>query len=518
MILTWLIAEIFAGGILAWISGRWGRLWPRVISLLTLSVHMVILIVLWVHYFGPVGYVAKGPWVIEVSYSWIPQLGISYHLSMDGLSMLLIVLTNFLGIMAVACSWNAIQERVGFFHFNLLWIVASIMGVFLATDLFLFYFFWEMMLVPLYFLIGFWGYENRTYASIKFFIFTQAGGLLMLLAILGLYFVHGRATGVYTFDYNELLGTPMSESTARWLMLGFFAAFAVKLPVVPLHTWLPDAHTQAPTAGSVALAGLVLKVGAYGMIRFLVPLFPEAALDFSNVAMGLAVAGILYGAVLAFAQTDIKRLVAYTSISHMGFVLLGIFAWNELALEGAVMIMLAHAITTGALFILVGDLNDRIHTRDMGRMGGLWQTAPRMGGVALFFAVASLGLPGLGNFVGEFLVVLGTYQANTTMAVVATLGLILSVVYSLWMIQVAFLGPNHVGWKLPDMNLREGAIMATMIAVVLWFGLYPQSILATARQSITNLQQIVATTRPEEKTQAPVDPLNVVLPEEWEAP
>ena len=518
MILTWLIAEIFAGGILAWIAGRWSRFWPRVISLVTLSVHMVILIVLWVHYFGPVGYVAKGPWVIEVSYSWIPQLGISYHLSMDGLSMLLIVLTNFLGIMAVACSWNAIQERVGFFHFNLLWIVASIMGVFLATDLFLFYFFWEMMLVPLYFLIGFWGYENRTYASIKFFIFTQAGGLLMLLAILGLYFVHGRATGVYTFDYNELLGTPMSESTARWLMLGFFAAFAVKLPVVPLHTWLPDAHTQAPTAGSVALAGLVLKVGAYGMIRFLVPLFPEAALDFSDVAMGLAVAGILYGAVMAFAQTDIKRLVAYTSISHMGFVLLGIFAWNELALEGAVMIMLAHAITTGALFILVGDLNDRIHTRDMGRMGGLWQTAPRMGGVALFFAVASLGLPGLGNFVGEFLVVLGTYQANTTMAVVATLGLILSVVYSLWMIQVAFLGPNHVGWKLPDMNLREGAIMATMIAVVLWFGLYPQSILATARQSITNLQQIVATTRPEEKTQAPVDPLNVVLPEEWEAP
>jgi NADH-quinone oxidoreductase subunit M len=518
MILTWLIVEVFAGGILAWIAGRWSRFWPRVISLVTLSVHMVILIVLWVRYFGPVGYVAKGPWVIEVSYSWIPQLGISYHLSMDGLSMLLIVLTNFLGIMAVACSWNAIQERVGFFHFNLLWIVASIMGVFLATDLFLFYFFWEMMLVPLYFLIGFWGYENRTYASIKFFIFTQAGGLLMLLAILGLYFVHGRATGVYTFDYNELLGTPMSESTARWLMLGFFAAFAVKLPVVPLHTWLPDAHTQAPTAGSVDLAGLVLKVGAYGMIRFLVPLFPEAALDFSDVAMGLAVAGILYGAVMAFAQTDIKRLVAYTSISHMGFVLLGIFAWNELALEGAVMIMLAHAITTGALFILVGDLNDRIHTRDMGRMGGLWQTAPRMGGVALFFAVASLGLPGLGNFVGEFLVVLGTYQANTTMAVVATLGLILSVVYSLWMIQVAFLGPNHVGWKLPDMNLREGAIMATMIAVVLWFGLYPQSILATARQSITNLQQIVATTRPEEKTQAPVDPLNVVLPEEWEAP
>jgi len=254
------------------------------------------------------------------------------------------------------------------------------------------------------------------------------------------------------------------------------------------------------------------------MIRFLVPLFPEAALDFSDVAMGLAVAGILYGAILAFAQTDIKRLVAYTSISHMGFVLLGIFAWNELALEGAVMIMLAHAITTGALFILVGDLNDRIHTRDMGRMGGLWQTAPRMGGVALFFAVASLGLPGLGNFVGEFLVVLGTYQSNTTMAVVATLGLIVSVVYSLWMIQVAFQGPNKHAWKLPDLNLREGAIMATMIGVILWFGLYPQSILATARQSITNLQQIVTTTRHEERTQAPGDAPKVVMPDGWEVP
>jgi NADH-quinone oxidoreductase subunit M len=516
MILTWLIVEVMAGALLAWIAGRWSKLWPRVISLATLSVHLVILIVLWVHYFGP-GNDVHGRWAIEVSHSWIPQLGISYHLAMDGLSMLLIMLTNFLGIMAVACSWNAIQERVGFFHFNLLWIVASIMGVFLAIDLFLFYFFWELMLVPLYFLIGFWGHENRTYASIKFFIFTQAGGLLMLVAILGLFFVHGNATGVYTFDYNQLLGTPMSESTARWLMLGFFAAFAVKLPVVPLHTWLPDAHTQAPTAGSVDLAGLVLKVGAYGMIRFLVPLFPKAALDFSDVAMGLAVAGIIYGAVLAFAQTDIKRLVAYTSISHMGFVLLGIFAWNELALEGAIMIMLAHAMTTAALFILVGDLYDRIHTRDMERMGGLWQTVPKMGGVALFFAVASLGLPGLGNFVGEFLVVLGAFQTNTPMAVVATLGLIVSVVYSLWMIQVAFQGPNRHGWKLPDMNLREGAIMATMAAVVLWFGLFPQAILATARQSVVNLQQIVATTKPAETTKALGDAPNIVLPDEGKA-
>jgi NADH-quinone oxidoreductase subunit M len=351
------------------------------------------------------------------------------------------------------------------------------------------------MLIPLYFLIGIWGYENRTYASIKFFLFTQAGGVLMLVGILGLYFVHGRATGVYTFDYSELLGTPMAEWTARWLMLGFLAAFAIKLPVVPLHTWLPDAHTQAPTAGSVILAGLVLKAGAYGMIRFLVPLFPDAALDFSTIAMGIAVVSILYGAVVAFAQTDIKRLVAYTSVSHMGFVLLGIFAWNELALQGAVMIMLAHAMSTGALFIIVGDLQQRIHTRDISEMGGLWATIPKMSGVALFFAVASLGLPGLGNFVGEFLVVLGAYQSNLPLAVLATLGLIVSAIYSLWMVQAVFQGQNIHQWKLPDITRREAAILVTMAGMLLWFGLYPKTVLSTARDSIHNLQQSVSSSQ-----------------------
>ena len=505
MILTLLIVAVLVGGILAWIASRWSKSWPRWISLVVLSINMAVLIGLWIHYFGQVGFVERNQYFVEVDHAWIPQLGIHFHLALDGLSLLLVILTNFLGIVAVATSWNAVQERVGFFHFILMAIVASIMGVFLAIDLFLFYFFWELMLVPLYFLIGMWGYERRIFASVKFFIFTQAGGVLMLVAILGLYFVHGHATGVYTFNYTELLGTPMSGSTARWLMLGFFAAFAIKLPVVPLHTWLPDAHTQAPTAGSVALAGLVLKVGAYGMIRFLVPLFPAAALDFSNIAMGLAVASILYGAVMAFSQTDGKRLVAYTSVSHMGFVLLGIFAWNQLSLQGAVMIMLAHAISTGALFIVVGDVYSRVHTRDMGRLGGLWHTMPKMGGVALFFALASLGLPGLGNFVGEFLVILGTYQSNAPFAVAASLGLVLSAVYSLWFIQQVFQGPNEHAWKLPDINLREASIMATMMAVIIWFGVYPQTVLNTARQSLTNLQQIVSTTKSAETTLAPLD-------------
>jgi NADH-quinone oxidoreductase subunit M len=506
MILALLIAEVLVGAVLAWIASRWSQQWTRWISLATLAVPMGVLIALWIRYFAPGATTPDGPWLAEVDREWIPQLGIHFHLAIDGLSLILLVLTNFIGIVSVATSWNAIKERVGFFHFNLLWIVAAIMGVFTAVDLFLFYFFWEMMLIPLYFLIGLWGYENRTYASVKFFLFTQGGGVLMLAAILGLYFVHGRATGVYTFDYAQLLGTPMGEGTARLLMLGFFAAFAVKLPAVPLHTWLPDAHTQAPTAGSVNLAGLVLKVGAYGMIRFMVPLFPKVALDFAPIAMAIAVAGIIYGAVLAFSQTDIKRLVAYTSVSHMGFVLLGIFAWNELSLQGAVMIILAHAISTGALFILVGDLYGRMHTREIGEMGGLWSAVPKLSGIALFFAVASLGLPGLGNFVGEFLVVLGTFQVNAPMAVVATLGLIASAIYSLWLIQVAFQGPNARQWKLVDITRREAAILVSMAGIAVWLGVYPQAILATTKQSVQNLQQIVTTYKPSQTTQAPENP------------
>jgi NADH-quinone oxidoreductase subunit M len=487
MTLTFLVLWLLFGGALAWIAARWSKIWPRWISLGTLGIHMIILLNIWRRYGSEISLSGRGPWLMQVDVPWIPALGINFHLSLDGLSLLLILLSNFLGIVAVAASWEGIQKRIGFFHFNLLWILAALVGVFMAMDLFLFYFFWEMMLVPLYFLIGIWGHEDRIYAALKFFIFTQASGLFMLLSILGLYFVHGRATGTYTFNYFELLNTPMAASTAFWLMLGFFVAFAVKLPVVPVHTWLPDAHTEAPTAGSVDLAGLVLKVGAYGMIRFLVPLFPQATLDFAPVAMALGVIGILYGALMAFGQTDLKRLVAYTSVSHMGFVLLGIFAWNELALQGAIIVMLAHGISTSALFVLVGDLQDRIHTRDMGRMGGLWSVIPRMGGAALLFALASLGLPGLGNFVGEFLVLLGLYQVNPTMAAVATLGFIAATIYSLWMIQRAFFGENTEGWRIADSNHRELAIMTGMIVIIVWMGLYPQSFLNTSRPSVAEL-------------------------------
>jgi NADH-quinone oxidoreductase subunit M len=489
MILTWLILWFFLAGLLAWASERIQKEWPRWVSIITMVIHLVVLVWLWGQYLAQGGQFDKGAWLLEYDVPWIPQVGIHFHLALDGFSLLLIVLSNFLGIMAVAASWKTVQARVGFFHFNLLWTLAALIGIFLAMDLFLFYFFWEMMLVPLYFLIGIWGYENRVYATLKFFLFTQLSGLLMLLGILGLYFIHGHDTGVYTFDYMQLLGISIDSTIAFWLMLGFFVAFAVKLPAVPLHTWLPDAHTEAPTAGSVDLAGLVLKVGAYGFFRFVIPLFPDASFKFAPIAMLLGVVGILYGAIVAFGQTDIKRLVAYTSISHMGFVLLGIFSWNQLALQGAVMIMISHGISTGALFILVGDLYARIETREMGRMGGLWETMPRMGGSAMVFALASLGLPGLGNFVGEFLVLLGLYQISIPFAAVATVGFIVATVYSLWMMQRAFFGRNSEGWKLPDVSLREAGIMAVLIAIIVWLGLFPKTVLETSGPAMEALRE-----------------------------
>jgi NADH-quinone oxidoreductase subunit M len=345
------------------------------------------------------------------------------------------------------------------------------------------------MLVPMYFLIAIWGHERRIYAAVKFFLFTQLSGLLMLIAILTLYFTHHRETGVYTFEYKDLLGTALSPHTAMLVMLGFFVAFAVKLPMFPFHTWLPDAHTEAPTAGSVILAGLLLKTGAYGMLRFVVPLFPRAAHEFAPVAMTLAVIGIVYGAILAFAQTDLKRLVAYTSVSHLGFVLLGIFAWNELALQGALIGMIAHGISTGALFMLVGGLQERTHTRDMDRLKGLWATVPVMSGTVLFFALASIGLPGLGDFVGEFLTLLGTYRVSIGLTVVAAIGILVSTLYALKVIQRAFHGPNVHEWSIPDLGARELLIMIPMMLILLWLGLYPQPVLKTFEPAMRKLQE-----------------------------
>lgn len=475
MILPAFIIFLLVGGILAWSAEKINANYPKWIALAILALCLVFMATLWNS--GNTTTLTGGSWKIQFIMSWIPQFGISVHLALDGLSLLMLLLTFFLGIAAVLISWNEIQNRVGFFYFNLLWVLAGISGVFLAMDLFLFYFFWEMMLIPMYFLIGIWGHENRRYAAYKFFIFTQASGLLMLLAVLGMYFVHGTTTGEYTFDYFAWLNTPLSTQTGRWLMLGFLAAFIVKLPVVPFHSWLPDAHAEAPTAGSVILAGLLLKTGAYGLIRFVVPLFPEASHYFAPVLMGLGVLGILYGAILAFAQTDLKRLVAYTSVSHMGFVMLGVFAFNDVAMKGVVMQMITHGISTGALFVLAGVLYARIHTRDIDRMGGFWPQVPFMGTIGLVFAMASLGLPGLGNFVAEILTLLGAWQANPTLTILATAGLVAATAYSLRMVQKVFLGKPEHHHTLPDLSAREKLILVPLVIVIVWLGLFPQSVI-----------------------------------------
>ena len=490
MILVWLIIVPIAGGLVAWLLERLNSAWPRYAALAAMVINLALGLVLALERMSLTGMGPGGPWPVEMRLSWIPQFGIEVFLAADGLSLVLVLLTAFLGITAVASAWTEINERTGFFYFNLLLTLAGITGVFLSLDLFLFYLFWELMLVPMYFIIAIWGHENRVYAASKFFLFTQLGGLLLLVAILGLYFIHGRNTGVYTFNYMQLLGTNMSPAAAMWLMLGFLIAFIVKLPSIPVHSWLPDAHTEAPTAGSVILAGLLLKTGAYGLLRFVVPLFPAAAADFAPVAMTLGVVSILYGALQALGQTDLKRLIAYTSVSHMGFVLLGVFTWNRVALQGAVMQILCHGISTGALFILVGALQERIHTRDLDRMGGLWSVMPRMGAAMMVFSLASLGLPGLGNFVGEFLVLLGVFQVSTVPAVVASLGLVTSCVYSLWIIQRAFHGPNREGWKPPDLSIRETAVMAAMTVLIVWLGLFPQPVFTVVNPSLQRLERI----------------------------
>lgn len=491
MILVWLIAILLVAGVLAWGAARLNHTLARWISLIAVCADFALSLWIWAQNYHQINLVPHSVWFEQVNWNWIPSWGIHFHLAMDGLSLLLVLLTCVLGIISVLASWREIQAGVGFFHLNLLWVLAGIVGVFLALDLFLFYFAWELMLIPMFFLIAIWGHEHRVYAATKFFLFTQLSSLLMLIAILGLYFFHHAATGAYTFEYLELIGTPLPPHAATWLMLGFFVAFAVKLPMFPLHPWLPDAHTEAPTAGSIVLAGLLLKTGAYGMLRFVVPLFPSAAHQLAPVFMTLGVVGIIYGAIVAYGQTDLKRMVAYTSVSHLGFVLFGIFAWNSLALQGALIGMICHGFSTGALFALVGALQERTHTREMDQLGGLWATIPRLSGAGLFFALASMGLPGLGDFVGEFLVLLGTYKDHLGLTIGAVIGILASTFYALQFVQRAFHGANVNRWSVHDLLPREVVMLAPMMAFLLWIGLYPQPLLNTFRPAMDQLQQTV---------------------------
>ncbi len=485
MTLEWLIIIPLAAALVNLVVPREQEGVARWISLAALAADLVVLLLIGGGNWSLPG--ERGLWMVQSNHQWIPQLGISLQFAMDGLSFVMLILTVLLGVASVVCSWTEITERVGFFHFNLMAVLSGIIGVFLSLDLFVFYFFWELMLVPMYFLIAIWGHENRKYAATKFFVFTQAGGLLLLAGIVALYFVHGNASGQYTFNYFEILQVQVTGRAGFFIMLAFIAGFAVKLPAIPVHTWLPDAHTEAPTAGSVILAGLLLKTGAYGIIRFVLPLFPSSVAEIAWTVNLVAVVGILYGAVLAFAQTDMKRLVAYTSVSHMGFVLLGLFSQSAMALQGAVMQMLCHGISTGALFILVGMLQERTHTRDMTRLGGLWDLAPRMSGVAMVFALASLGLPGLGNFVGEFLVMVGAYKTFPWLVVAAAIGLVLATIYALDLMRRLFFGPLKGSWSFADLSLREAVLTIPFVVAIVALGVFPGPVFRTVQPTVDSL-------------------------------
>ncbi|NRA22216.1 MAG: NADH-quinone oxidoreductase subunit M [Oceanospirillaceae bacterium] len=474
-----LIVILLLGAVIAWISDSIDNRLPKWIAVISLLSSLYPL-----HPIIMAGSSSDGQaWLVSESYPWIERFNISLYLALDGLSLLLVLLSLLMGLVAVLCAWKEISFRSGFFYFNLLCSLAGTIGVFCALDLFLFFVFWEIMLVPMYLLIAIWGYENRRYAAIKFFLFTQAGGLLMLLSICALVLLHYQNSGELTFNYDQLLQHQLSESSAFWVMLGFFIAFIIKLPIVPFHNWLPDAHTQAPTAVSVILAAILLKTGGYGLLRFVLPLFPSASAEIAPYVMALAAFSIIYGGLMAFSQQDLKRLVAYSSISHMGFVLFGCYAMTQIATHGAIMQMLAHGVSSAALFALVGAIQYRYHTRDLNQLGGLWLRLPKLSALLLFFVVASLGLPGLGNFIGEFLVLIGSFSAMPKLTIIAVCGLILAAIYGLKIAQKALFGPVKLA-PCADVDRREMAMFVGLALLLLWMGLHPQPLLDLAQQSV----------------------------------
>lgn len=421
--------------------------------------------------------------------AWLPTLGVQYLVGIDGISLPLVVLTTLLTAVAVGASWP-VETRVKDYMVSMLFLETGMLGVFTALDLFSFFVFWEAALIPMYFLIGIWGGPRRVYASVKFLLYTMSGSALMFIAILAVGWSRG---GAPTFDLLELVKQPVASSLQPLLFLAFALAFAIKVPLFPLHTWLPDAHVEAPTAGSILLAGVLLKMGTYGLIRFNLPLFPDATKQFAPLFAVLAIIGIIYGAWVAFAQRDVKSLVAFSSVSHMGFIVLGIFALNPQGVNGAVMYMVNHGLSTGALFLLVGYIYERRHTRELAAFGGLWHTMPLYAVLFLITMLSSVGLPGLNGFVGEFLTVQGAFRANPWWAVFAAIGMILSAVYLFWMFQRVFFGPvDHEENKhLEPLSQREVLVALPLIVLMFVLGIYPNLVLGPAQTSIAQVLQMV---------------------------
>ena len=460
----------------------------RLIAFSVLLLEFIVSIGLWWS-FDP----SSAGWQAAVDVPWIPQWGIRFTLGVDGIALMMILLTTFIMPLCVLGSWTSVTKKVGSYFALMLILTSGMLGVFMARDLFLFYVMWEVMLIPMYFIIGIWGGERRVYASIKFFIYTMLPSLLMLVAILYLAIHAGNAAGTGPdFSYDNLLASPaLAPTTALWLFGAFFVAFAVKVPMFPFHTWLPDAHVEAPTAGSVILAGIMLKMGTFGFIRFALPLFPDAAMNptVRTVIVTLSVIGIIYGALVAMVQPDFKKLVAYSSVSHLGFVMLGIFALTLQSVQGALMIMINHGISTGALFFLIGMIYERKHSREIAAYGGIARVVPMFAALLTLVSLSSIGLPGLNGFVGEFLVLLGSFKPYPVFTIFATTGVIFAAAYLLWAIQRIIFNPldKPANEHIPDLNRRELLLMAPLVAVIIWLGVYPAPVLKrmeTAAQAL----------------------------------
>ena len=442
-------------------------------------------------------FVPDGGMQFLADYAWIAPWGIRYTVGIDGISLFLVLLTTFLMPLSVLASWSYITKRERGFYALLLVLTTGMIGVFVALDLFLFYVMWEVMLIPMYFIIGVWGGENRLYAAIKFFIYTMFGSLLMLVALLVLYVHAGRATGTYSFGYAHLLGIAGALGSLGWWLFGaFFLAFAIKVPMFPFHTWLPDAHVEAPTAGSVILAGILLKMGAYGFLRFALPFFPTVALSdtVQGVIVTLSLIGIIYGGLVAMVQPDFKKLIAYSSVAHLGFVMLGIWALTLQSVQGALMVMINHGISTGALFFLVGMIYERRHSRLIDAYGGIARVVPLFAAILTVVSLSSIGLPGTNGFVGEFLVLVGAFRTYPVAAALATTGVIIAAAYLLWALQRVLFNPldKHENEKLTDLTPRELAVLIPLLACIVWIGVYPKPLLTrmepAARQLIEQVR------------------------------
>jgi NADH-quinone oxidoreductase subunit M len=422
-------------------------------------------------------YISSNGFRFVYEHAWIPGIGANYKFGIDGISMLLILLTTLLGFIAILSSWTAIKDRVKEYYAFLLLLQTGMLGVFMSLDLLVFYVFWEIMLVPMYFLIGVWGGPRKLYAAIKFFLYTLAGSVLMLIGILAIYFYQHNVTGIYSFDILGFQKLGFPTDLQFWAFLAFFIGFAIKVPMFPFHTWLPDAHVEAPTAGSVILAGVLLKMGTYGFVRFSLPMFPWASMYFIKPLLIICLIGIIYGALVAMMQKDMKSLVAYSSVSHLGFVMLGVFAATPVALQGGILQMINHGISTGALFLIVGIIYERRHTRLIADYGGLSHIMPVYATVFLVMTLSSIGMPGLNGFSGELLILLGTFAAPGLwiFAAIAVVGIVLGAAYMLWLYQRVMFGKleNPLNKNLPDLNLRELATFVPLIILAFWIGIYP---------------------------------------------